>query len=400
MGISGGAVKSKSFALDPRQHPRYPPPRKTKSIFDIVYRKFVMSYNVSENKLIGGNMEKENNHLYPFLHIKKWVENHGKIYNKRAGKSHFVSRKKDFSSKFYYSLGEKNSVLEDRLEKIEGYISPLIAKIDEAEREIALSGKELELLKLYCVLAGSRHEFTCEVIKQDESGIYRSNQYLIGVHNANSQEEAVNVTTHIMDDFEKIIKMSNDMQSWIDSSPVDHKYLYSDYTVGLHLVIARAGQPIICVSDRFCIIENTMDSDFLYLYVPISPKTALLLVKSKYYFDELIYKETLCRFGKKYGNGEPDPYLSIIFDNCQDENYEDKLFCSYGKVRSCVHRNEFYFNRKIANMVKIKVDNFPDDIFRQFNSIYCEDGEKILYCNENELEFALNHKLACREIRL
>ena len=51
-------------------------------------------------------------------------------------------------------------------------------------------------------------------------------------------------------------------------------------------------------------------------------------------------------------------------------------------------------------MVKIKVDNFPDDIFRQFNSIYCEDGEKILYCNENELEFALKHKLACREIRL
>ena len=299
-------------------------------------------------------MKKENNHLYPFLHIKKWVENHGKIYNKRAGKSHFVSRKKDFSSKFYYSLGEKNSVLEDRLKEFEGYISPLIAKIDEAEREITLSGKELELLKLYCVLAGSRHEFTCEVIKEDESGIYRSNQYLFGVHNANSQEEAVNVTTHIMDDFEKIIKMSNDMQSWIDSPSIaDPKYIYSFYTIGLHLVIARAERPMISVSDRFCIIENTMDS-----------------------------------------------YLSIIFDNCQDKNYEDKLFCSYGKVRSCVHRNEFYFNRKIANMVKIKVDNFPDDIFRQFNSIYCEDGEKILYCNENELEFALKHKLACREIRL
>lgn len=29
MGISDVAVKSKSFALDPRQHPRYPPPRKT-----------------------------------------------------------------------------------------------------------------------------------------------------------------------------------------------------------------------------------------------------------------------------------------------------------------------------------------------------------------------------------
>ena len=351
-------------------------------------------------KLIGENMKK-NNHLYSFFHIKKWIANGGKIYDKTLGVIRSVDEQKDFSREFYYSSGEINSVLEDRLQKFEAYIGTLIKRIDEAEREITLSGKELELLKLYCVLAGSRHEFTCEVTKQDESGIYRSNQYLIGVHNVNSQTEAVNVTEQIMDDFEEIIKMDKDLQSWIDSSfMVDPKYKYSAYTVGLHLVIARAEQPIICVSDRFCIIENTMDSDFLYLYVPVSPKTALLLVKSKYYFDELIYKETLCRFGKEYGNGEPDPYLSIIFDNCQDKNYEDKLFCSYGKVRSCVHRNEFYFNRKIANMVKIKVDNFPDDIFRQFNSIYCEDGEKILYCNENELEFALKHKLACREISL
>ena len=30
-GNNGVAVKSKSFALDPRQHPRYPHPRKTKT---------------------------------------------------------------------------------------------------------------------------------------------------------------------------------------------------------------------------------------------------------------------------------------------------------------------------------------------------------------------------------
>lgn len=350
-------------------------------------------------KLIGENMKK-NNHLYSFFHIKKWIANGGKIYDKTLGVIRSVDEQKDFSREFYYSLGEINSVLEDRLQKFEAYIGTLIKRIDEAGREITLSGKELELLKLYCVLAGSRHEFTCEVIKEDESGIYRSNQYLFGVHNANSQEEAVNVTTHIMDDFEKIIKMSNDMQSWIDSlSIADPKYIYSFYTIGLHLVIARAERPMISVSDRFCIIENTMDSDFLYLYVPISPKTALFLVKSKYYFDELIYKETLCRSGKKYGDGAPDPYLSIIFDSCQDKNYEDKLFCSYGKVRSCVHRNEFYFNRKTAHTVKIKVDNFPVDVFRHFNSIYCEDGEIILFCDKNELDFALENRLYCRTIK-
>ena len=40
-----------------------------------------------------------------------------------------------------------------------------------------LTGKELELLKLYCVLCGSRHSFTSEVIKEDVSGIYQSNNY-------------------------------------------------------------------------------------------------------------------------------------------------------------------------------------------------------------------------------
>lgn len=40
----------------------------------------------------------------------------------------------------------------------------------------------------------------------------------------------------------------------------------------------------------------------------------------------------------------------------------------------------------------------PKEVFRLFNSIYCEDGEKILFCNKEELGFALTHQLQWRDI--
>jgi len=51
----------------------------------------------------------------------------------------------------------------------------------------------------------------------------------------------------------------------------------------------------------------------LFTYVPASPRTVLLIVKSKYYDTPNEYFNTLYRFGKKYGNGNPDPFLSSIF---------------------------------------------------------------------------------------
>ena len=51
----------------------------------------------------------------------------------------------------------------------------------------------------------------------------------------------------------------------------------------LHLCIFRNTENNIALSDVFAIIENTIDSDHLYTYIPVSPKTALFLVKTKYY---------------------------------------------------------------------------------------------------------------------
>ena len=53
---------------------------------------------------------------------------------------------------------------------------------------------------------------------------------------------------------------------------------------------------------------------------------------------------------------------------------------------------------KETNSIYIRINDLPKEVFRLFNSIYCEDGEKILFCDKNELEFALKHKLQCRNI--
>ena len=51
-----------------------------------------------------------------------------------------------------------------------------------------------------------------------------------------------------------------------------------------------------------------------------------------------------------------------------------------------------------TNSLYVKINYLPKEVFRLFNSIYCEDGEKILFCDKEELGFALTHQLQCRDI--
>lgn len=335
------------------------------------------------------------NHLYPVFHIRKWVDNGGQVYDKqlkKENKCRVINYKKDFTRQFYYSLGKVDNQLEKRLSVFEHEVAPLIEKIDSAENNVQLTGKELELLKLYCLLCASRHENTCEVIKNDKSGICKSNNYLLGTFRNSTQEEAVGVTSKIVDDFERVSKMRDDTIIDVGNFNGFSTQPLSYYTIGLHLAVVRAAEPIILISDRFCIIENTMDSDHLYSYIPISLKTALLLVKSKYFLNEKAFIETKRRFGEKYGDGTPDEYLSDLF-GAEVGDYENRLFCEYYTQSTLEKHIE-----KETNSIYIKINNLPKEIFRLFNSIYCEDGEKILFCDKDELEFALKHQLQCRDI--
>lgn len=52
-GNIGVAVRSKSFALDPRQHPRYPSPRKTNAFVKV--KSFTMLYGCDNINVVGIN---------------------------------------------------------------------------------------------------------------------------------------------------------------------------------------------------------------------------------------------------------------------------------------------------------------------------------------------------------
>ena len=341
----------------------------------------------------GNSAQKRHNHLYPAFHIRKWRNRGGKLYNKESGTIRKI-RAQDFSEDFYYSNGKEDSALEDRLAHFEEYVAPLIKRVDESEERISLTGKELEILKLYCVLCADRHHNMSEVIKEDESGLYESNRYLFGVHRAENPELAVAWTERLIEDFERLKNEDDAISSPIDPDVLNTDSRCSPYTFGLHLVIARCDTPSICISDRFGVIENTMDSDFLYVYLPISPVTALLLVKSKYYLTKAAFNKTKRHFGNKYGYGVPDPYISEIF-----YGFEEKLFCSYATARLNVLADPAQeVPQRTAKQVTILIQTLPKSIVRAFNSIFCEDGEKILFCEQEELDIAINNPLPCRSV--
>lgn len=333
---------------------------------------------------------KRNNHIYSKFHVKKWLENNGRLYSKIKSDSRKIDLQKDFTKEYYYSENEPNNELEDRIGNFEAYIGEIIKKVDVAKSSIYLTGKEYEILKLYCVLCANRHHFSTEVIKSDESGIYQSNNYLYGVYSIKSKDDALKMTKLIVGEFEKL-KKQDDIQATIYSPIISYYPCFS--TMGLHLEILRRPKPDIMISNRCCLIENTLDSDYLYTYVPVSPFTALVLIKSKYYIDWSTFVHTKEQFGEKYGVGVPDSYLSVVF-----QGQEYLLFSSVYLVRSNVHVYETYLKQEKARHIFLKIKEFPTEIVTQMNSMLCEDGDLILYCDETALKKALKTKMPYREI--
>lgn len=337
------------------------------------------------------NTVKENNHLYPQLHIKYWKEYNAKKYLIKKKKIVNFSSKTTFSRHRYYSNGEPNDFLENRISTFESYIGTLIQKIDNSTDFISLSGNEVDILKLYVYFCGCRHEFTTEVIKYDETNIYESNNYLLGMPKIAKKEDVIKQTNKILDEFDRLKKEKNEPTT-------TNPYLFHrpSLTAGLHLVIIRAEGPFFIISNRFCIIENTMDSDHLYSYVPITPTSALLLVKTKYYFDNETFVNAKRRLSlKHYGDGN-DEWLSMVFGSII--NCENILFCSYGKIRLAPSLKEEYIKQEEVFKPKIKINKCPNEIVDALNWILIEDGDEALFCDEDALNRAKT-KLLNRTIK-
>lgn len=311
---------------------------------------------------------KKNNHLLPRMIIKQWEKQNGMIYNKTTNKSRLIN-KYDYSKKYYYSLGKKDDFLENRISKFEAYVGRLLKKINDDTNRIEVTEKEMEVLKLYVFLQSCRTHSTSPFIKFDESGIYRNNNYFIGVPLVETQENAVEMTTSICDEFDRIMKPSETEEP---CSPI-HEVLAE-----MHIVIAKNNSNAFLVSETTAIIECTMDSDFLFSYVPISPSISLLLVKSKYFYDEETIENTKVRFGNKYGLGIKDQYIS--------ETISDIKLCYNAEIKEN--------NKIIINYVELDETEIWD-----FNSVIYEDGKNILYANESELEKSKRENI-CRIVNV
>ncbi|MDD4069696.1 MAG: DUF4238 domain-containing protein [Candidatus Izemoplasmatales bacterium] len=138
---------------------------------------------------------KINNHYLPRFHIKKWEEFGGKLYNKNTNRTRKINQL-DFSKKKYYSTDGTDS-LENRIAKFESYISEIIRKIDNQNETIDLTGKQLYLLKLYCAFCSYRHQFTSEVIIEDDFAMYKSNNYLWGVQRYTEKKDILYITEEL-----------------------------------------------------------------------------------------------------------------------------------------------------------------------------------------------------------
>lgn len=326
-----------------------------------------------------------NSHFIPNFHLKKWMHIGASIFDKAKEKSIRLTNASSiryFSQKFYYSH-ENDDTLEKRLAKFEAFISHLIIKIDGAENAVTLTGKELYLLKLYCYLCACRQDNTTEVIKSDESGIYQSNHYLWGIPQIHGKDNIIQFTESIVAEFERVIN-DKAFVSLEDFSPIINMTIFDNHIrlnlKKLHLCIFRNDDSNIALSDVFAVIENTIDSDHLYTYIPVSPKTALFLVKTKYYITAERIFESRNRLAQNNG-AYADPYLSVIF-----EHEELKLVCSYYLVRSAVHVKETYLPKTDFSNVTIQIRNLSNVIVDKLNSIMYEDCHYFVYKNTEQLE--------------
>ncbi len=307
---------------------------------------------------------KKNNHLLPRMVIKRWEEHNGKIYDKEKDQFRPVEQL-DYSKEYYYSLGKVDDELENRISSFEAYIGIILKQLNEATDNVELSEKDMEILKLYVALQGCRNDNTSSYINYDESGIYQNNNYIFGLPLITTQDEAVGLTSLICDEFERIRKLDNKIKHNNDYQVMTFDGNHSIVNVGLHLVIVGNDSYGFLVSETTAVVECTMDGDYLFIYVPISPKIGLILAKSKYFYTKDNIENTKVRLGMKYGRC-PDPYLFEVLD--------DKKLVFNGKIKD--------------GKVTFKIVRLNEDEIVKLNNVIYEDGHLILFSNEDALNNA------------
>lgn len=329
----------------------------------------------------------ERNHYFPKYNLKYWKEIGSKLYDKKIKEDREFNPANNFYLyKFYYFNG--TAEIEQRLGKIESYMSQILRKISDSisTASIELSEYEISFIQLFLFLQASRQLNTTEVIKIDESGMYKNNNYLFGIHNLKSNEQMEGNMYSLISALESFIKeeTSEDLNFWL------HIQAHST-----HLIIAKNNDSHICQSDVCCIIENDMDSNHMYTYFPQTPNIAFFLVKTKYFYREW--------HRIKYLNRNNDQVISAILGDL-----EIGLFCQYKKEGFSEQSASYFFPSEPINFSKlrkkqIKLNFFElsNNIVDQYNKILFDDGQIFVHSQKVEYVSHLESMTdPCRKITL
>lgn len=306
------------------------------------------------------NIKGVKSHFIPQFNLKYWKNNGGKMFDKTKNTFRDFSTKNSFYIPDYYVF-DGSSNYEKRLGAIENYMSILLKKIENNTEKIELSKKDIRFIQLFLFLQGSRHTNTTEVILSDESENYESNNYLFGLENIVSEKDREDLTKSLINAIEGLLK---------NKENEDLRYWITFQCETTHLNIVRSNDNYFCISDVSVLIENDIDSNFLFAYFPQTPKTSFMIIKSKYFY-------SIDKMYKKF-HGE---YPSMIL---REESV--KLICQY-KVESI---SEFGQMIKEANlslnnekMETLEYINFSINKIDEFNKIFFDDGEKFIF-TQNE----------------
>lgn len=341
--------------------------------------------------------EKTKNHLIPAFHIRKWIDGKRVLYNTKQNTYSELTQDIFFEENYYDAAGERE--LEDRISTFEAYVGKLIKKIDDCDGEVKLKGNDLTILKFYCMFCACRQEKTTEIILDDDFGMYRSNNYLFGVPRLTEKKEVISFVKLLLDEFDMAKKPENfnfySLLNRFQRVFTNARNSIHMSMINLHLSIVRSENEGLLIGDVFAIIENTIDSDHLYTYIPMSPKTGFLLVKTKYYKDYNTLEYSKRRLASNNG-GVKDPYLSVVFAS----SMERELICSYSYEELFVSIKPMFIERKNYDLVSVEIVKISRSSEFMLNGVMVNDSEYVIVQDKRIVDFANKNIMDFRHIEL
>ncbi len=298
-------------------------------------------------------------HQYPNFLIKNWK---AKPWSKIEQRRVKYNKQRHMGQKNYYPLE-----LEKKLSIVEQQISIIFKKIDEFKGgQFEFTHVEWFKIILYCKIQAIRLENIVHYINQPDEFFPGNNNFLFGVFTTDNKKEALSLTNVYCDEFLKSNKGIDEFQESVVSA--------------LGIVIWKNNFKSFVATENALFKEVDIDGNFLFIYLPISPQTAVVISKNSYFssVDNLEYT--------KRRNGDSRVAMSIK---------DDFLINGFS------HEGMFHLPFIHAAPKRIPVYYGSSEYDSIINAM-CKDSKKIIFSEESDkkLKSRMKSKDFAREIEL